>query len=179
MQGPVHSTLGQASQIPSLPKTDRSRGSWPGVSGRVLAPREDLQLLAPERPTELAQCAGSGVPKAFLAHDHRISKEAVHQYLRYAKLGLAQPPPPSARPSDPGRSGRNLTEGCLSAFQAVAEAAFKKSFTARRVDEGAVEGFKPVLNFLGRQALLHVQLDVAFECVVPAGAVHPDRDGRC
>jgi DNA invertase Pin-like site-specific DNA recombinase len=42
--------------------------------------------LMPERADELAQGAGSGVPKAVVARDYGISRETVYQYLRHAKL---------------------------------------------------------------------------------------------
>ncbi|TQJ39126.1 DNA invertase Pin-like site-specific DNA recombinase [Arthrobacter sp. SLBN-112] len=44
------------------------------------------KILAPDQAAELAQRAGSGVPKADLARDYGISRETVYQYLRHAKL---------------------------------------------------------------------------------------------
>ena len=44
------------------------------------------KTLTPERAPELAQRAGSGVPKAVLARDYGISRKTVYQYLRNAKL---------------------------------------------------------------------------------------------
>lgn len=42
--------------------------------------------LTPERAAELAQRADSSVPKAALAREYGISREAVYQYLRHTEL---------------------------------------------------------------------------------------------
>ena len=61
------------------------------TSGKALcwrnsaAPKGRKKTLTPERAAELAQRAGSGVPKAVLARDYGISRETVYPYLRHAK----------------------------------------------------------------------------------------------
>ncbi len=44
------------------------------------------KTLTPERAAELAQRADSSVPKAVLAREYGISREAVYQYLRHTEL---------------------------------------------------------------------------------------------
>ena len=44
------------------------------------------KTLTPERAAELAQRAGSGIPKVVLARDYGISRETVYQYIRHAAL---------------------------------------------------------------------------------------------
>ncbi|MBE4718201.1 hypothetical protein DAD99_08635 [Pseudarthrobacter sp. AB1] len=51
------------------------------------------KTLTPERAAELVQRAGTGIPKATLAHDYGISRKTVYQYLRHAKVEQTTPLP--------------------------------------------------------------------------------------
>jgi DNA invertase Pin-like site-specific DNA recombinase len=49
------------------------------------------KTLTLERAAELVQRADSGVPKALLAREYGISRGAIYQYLRHAKLDQTAP----------------------------------------------------------------------------------------